>query len=155
MTRDLQSADSQGLVRGVRSFEMRHVTDPVRGSLTMAEFREDLPFIPCRYFITYAIPARQVRGDHAHLRCSQFVLCVNGCCELSLDDGLHQNVFHLDRPTLGVLIPPMTWTRVHHRTPDSALLVLASHPYEPGDYIHDYRRFLALSSREQLQIHQA
>ena len=57
--------------------------------------------------------------------------------------------------TLGLLIAPMIWTRVLHITPDSALLVLASHPYEPGDYIRDYRRFLALSSREQLQIHQA
>ncbi|MBV6498907.1 MAG: TDP-4-oxo-6-deoxy-alpha-D-glucose-3,4-oxoisomerase [Prosthecobacter sp.] len=155
MIRDLQPVAGQSLVRGVRRFEMRHVADPVRGNLTMAEFSDDLPFIPCRYFITYAIPASQVRGDHAHLCCSQFVVCVSGCCDVSLDDGLHQDVFHLDRPTLGLLIPPLTWTRVHHRTADSALLVLASHPYEARDYIHDYRRFLTLASTEELQTSQA
>lgn len=155
MIQDLQHVASQSLVRGVRRFEMRHVADPVRGNLTMAEFSDDLPFIPCRYFITYAIPVSQMRGDHAHLCCSQFVVCVSGCCDVSLDDGLHQDVFHLDRPTLGLLIPPLTWTKVNHRTADSALLVLASHPYEARDYIHDYRRFLTLASPEELPPAQA
>lgn len=155
MILDIQPGTCGSLVKGVCRYEMRHVDDPVRGSLTMAEFSDDLPFIPCRYFITYAIPASQVRGDHAHLRCSQFVICVSGCCEVALDDGLHQEVIRLDRPTQGLLIPPLTWTRVHHQTPDSALLVLASHPYEARDYIHDYRRFLTLAAPEEIQTSQA
>lgn len=138
-------------VRGVRLYEMRQVADPVRGCLTMAEFSDELPFIPCRYFMTYAIPARQVRGDHAHRHCSQFAICVSGCCEVSLDDGLRQGLIRLHRPTQGLLIPPMTWTRVHHCTPDSSLLVLASHSYEPRDYIHDYRQFLTLAAQDESQ----
>jgi hypothetical protein len=41
----------------------------------------------------------------------------------------------------------MTWAVQYKYTPDAVLLVLASHPYDPNDYIRTYSDFLeALSS---------
>jgi len=49
----------------------------------------------------------------------------------------------LTRPSLGVYMPPMTWAVQYKYTPDAVLLVLASHAYDPDDYIRTYDDFLA------------
>ncbi len=131
-------------VRGVRLFEMRHVVDGVRGNLAALEFTQDLPFVPQRIFMTYGIPSQSTRGEHAHLLCAQFLVCVHGECHLCVDDGVNREEFCLNRPTHGVLVPPMVWAREHLHSADSVLLVLASRPYEPADYIRDYSEFLTI-----------
>lgn len=132
------------IVRGVRLFELHSVQDAVRGNLTAGEFALDLPFIPRRYFITYSIPTSQTRGEHAHRVCEQFLTCVNGSCIVAVDDGTHREEFHLDRPSLGVYVPPLVWAVEFHHSADSVLLVFASHSYEPADYVRDYSAFLEL-----------
>lgn len=132
-------------VQGVRIFELRHVLDTKRGNLTALEFGDDLPFIPQRFFWTYGIPSLQTRGEHAHRTCFQFLVCVHGECHLRVDDGENYEEFCLNRPTLGVLVPPMVWATEHLHSADSVLMVLASHPYEPEDYIRDRSQFLAMA----------
>jgi UDP-2-acetamido-3-amino-2,3-dideoxy-glucuronate N-acetyltransferase len=131
-------------VHGVKLYEMRHVVDPVRGHLTVADFSQDLPFQPQRYFLTYAVPTAQTRGEHAHRRCVQFILCTHGECHLRVDDGKNCEEFCLNRPTFGVLVPPMVWATAHLHSPDSVMLVLASRPYEPEDYIRNYSDYLSI-----------
>lgn len=128
-------------VRGVRLHELRHVVDHVRGHLAVVDFEKDLPFQPQRCFFTYAIPDGETRGEHAHRLCSQFLVCTHGECHLRVDDGENREEFCLNRPTLGVLVPPMIWTMAHLHSRDSVLLVLASRVYEPEDYIRDYQDF--------------
>ena len=132
-------------VRGVRLYQMRHIEEPERGNLTVGEFGRDLPFLPERFFITYGIPTGRTRGAHAHRECEQFVLCVRGRCSLEVDDGASREVFRLNRPNTGLYIPPRVWATEFNHTADAALLIFASHPYEPGDYIHDYGVFRALA----------
>lgn len=110
------------------------------------EFERDLPFTPRRCFFTFQIPPEQIRGQHAHRKCSQLLVCVTGHCYVCVDDGRHRERIRLDRPTLGVYVPPMVWASEYQHSPDSTLMVLASHPYEPEDYIHRYDEFLDLTS---------
>lgn len=131
-------------VRGVRLMEMRHIRDDVRGHLTVGEFGRELPFIPRRYFITFQIPSQQTRGEHAHRHCEQFLVCVSGRCSVAVDDGEHQAEYCLDRTTMGIYVPPMVWATEFRHSPDSSLLVFASHPYDAGDYIRDYQEFRTL-----------
>ncbi len=135
-------------VRGVRLFEMRHVLDPVRGNLTALEFTQDLPFVPQRIFMTYGIPSERTRGEHAHLQCEQFLVCVHGECHVLVDDGENREEFCLNRPTHGLLVPRMVWAQEHLQSSDSVLMVLASHPYAPADYIRDYSEFRAMVEGE-------
>ena len=137
-------------VSGVLLYEMRHVVDSVRGNLSVAEFGEALPFLPRRFFVTSGIPSDQVRGEHAHRLCAQFLVCTHGECHVLLDDGKNCEEFCLNRPTLGLLVPPMIWAREHKHSTDSALLVLAERLYEPEDYIRDYSEFLAMIDNESL-----
>ena len=131
-------------VRGVRVYEMRHVVDPVRGHLTAGEFGRDLPFVPQRFFITFGIPTMQTRGEHAHLLCEQFLVCVHGRCCVQVDDGQHSEQITLNHPSLGIYVPPMVWAAEFKHEPGSALMVFASRPYEPEDYIRGYEEFLSL-----------
>jgi len=131
-------------VRGVRLVELPHVRDAGRGDLAVMEFAEALPFKPQRCFWTYAIPGRQVRGEHAHHECSQFLVSLHGACQVSLDDGSIREHIQLDRPKLGLIVPPLTWTVASGHSAGAVLLVLASHAYDPADYIREYNEFLRL-----------
>lgn len=132
-------------VRGVTFHEIRNIMDPTRGNLTVGEFGTELPFIPRRYFITYHVPAQTTRGEHAHRACAQFLLSVAGQCCVKVNDGVEEEEFVLDRPTVGIHIPPMIWATEHKHSLDSRLMVFASLPYDPDDYIRDYAEFQRLA----------
>jgi len=138
---------SDSAVKGVRLYQMRTIIDSTRGNLTVGEFGGELPFVPRRFFLTYQIPERTTRGEHAHLKCEQFLVCVRGSCAVSVDDGLHRDEFILDRPMVGVYVPPMVWAAEHQHSWDSTLMVFASDPYDPADYISDYAEFTRLVRR--------
>ncbi len=131
-------------VRGVRLHTLREVQD-LRGFLCAAEFEQDLPFIPKRCFWVYAVPNQQIRGEHAHRRCAQFLVAVKGRLRVVADDGVRREEFWLDRPNLGLYLPPMTWGIQYGYSEDAVLIVLASDPYSPQDYIRCYDEFLSLT----------
>jgi acetyltransferase-like isoleucine patch superfamily enzyme len=116
----------------------------MRGSLTVADIEQLLPFVPRRCFLVFDVPSREVRGEHAHRRCHQFLLCVNGSCRVLLDDGARRREVFLDRPSLGLYVPPMVWSVQFQHTADAKLMVLASDPYDADDYIRDYAEYCRL-----------
>lgn len=117
----------------------------LRGNLCAWEFERELPFVPKRLFLVYNVPSERTRGEHAHRRCHQLLVCVRGACSVVVDDGLARQEVRLDAPELGLYLPPMMWATQYKYSRDAALLVLASEPYDASDYIRDYRDFLALA----------
>lgn len=114
----------------------------MRGALVAGEMTEILHFVPARYFVVFGVPSRHVRGEHAHRECAQFLTCLAGSLTVHLDDGERRAEVQLDRPSRGLLIPPMVWASQFQYSPDAVLLVLASHPYREDDYIRNYEEFL-------------
>jgi UDP-2-acetamido-3-amino-2,3-dideoxy-glucuronate N-acetyltransferase len=133
-------------VRGVTLHNLKCVED-MRGNLSAGEFEKDIPFAVQRYFLVYDVPSLEVRGEHAHLQCEQFLVAVRGSVHVVADDGAHREQFVLDRPNLGLYMPPMTWGIQYRYSPDAMLMVLASRHYESEDYVRDYERFLELARR--------
>jgi UDP-2-acetamido-3-amino-2,3-dideoxy-glucuronate N-acetyltransferase len=131
-------------VRGVSLHRLKSVED-MRGNLSVGEFGRDIPFEVKRCFLVYDVPSVEVRGEHAHLRCEQFLIAVKGSVHVVADDGVRREQFVLDRPDVGLYMPPMTWGIQHRYSPDAVLLVLASRYYENEDYVRDYDRFLDLA----------
>ncbi|MCK9688348.1 WxcM-like domain-containing protein [Scleromatobacter humisilvae] len=119
----------------------------LRGNLTVGEFDRQVPFTPLRFFMVFGVPSREIRGEHAHLACHQFLICVEGSCALVADDGNKRFEVLLDDPSLGVYLPPMTWGIQYKYSADAKLLVFASHHYDSADYIRDYRQYLQLVAR--------
>jgi hypothetical protein len=130
-------------VPGVTLHKLKRVND-LRGDLCVGEFASLVPFVPRRYFLVFGVPSREVRGEHAHRRCHQFLVCVQGSVSVVVDDGSAREEVLLDAPDLGLHIPPMIWGTQSRYTPDAMLLVFASRRYEPSDYIRDYGRYQRL-----------
>ncbi len=132
-------------VRGVFMRRLSSFAD-LRGSLCVAGVAKDLPFIPQRFFIVHDVPSKYVRGEHAHLQCQQFLICVSGSCCVVVDDGQEREEFALDNPEIGLYLPPMVWGIQYKFSPSASLLVFASQIYDPDDYIRDYDLFTKLAS---------
>lgn len=133
-------------VKGVTIHTFPLVKD-LRGDLSVGEFEKDIPFIPRRYFLVFDVPSSKVRGEHAHKICHQFLICVKGSCTLVADDGVNRTEITLDKPNLGVHLPPMTWGTQYKYSLDAVLLVFASEHYDNGDYIRDYHDFVSLINK--------
>lgn len=113
-----------------------------RGKLVVIEGGEAVPFDIKRVFYIYGSDATVVRGQHAN-RESQFVLInVAGKSKVRITDGNEEIVIELDKPMMGVYIPPMLWKDMYDFSSDSVLLVLASTHYDGGEYIRDYDEYL-------------
>jgi hypothetical protein len=120
---------------------MRRVVD-ARGALTVGEVPTEVPFYPARYFVVFDVPSTELRGEHAHRQCEQFLMCLHGSVRIVLDDGTDRCEVTLDRPDMGVFMPTMIWGTQYQYTADAVMLVFASRPYEAEDYIRSYDEFL-------------
>jgi acetyltransferase-like isoleucine patch superfamily enzyme len=118
----------------------------MRGSLAAIEFASQCPFTPKRLFFVYGVPSTQVRGEHAHFQCHQFLIAVAGFVSVSVDDGKDRDSIILDSPNLGLYIPPLTWGSQYRFSHDAVLAVLASHEYDESDYIRDYESFRKIAN---------
>lgn len=116
----------------------------MRGRIAVAEAGVEVPFTPARTFLIYDVPSPQVRGEHALRTCHEFIVPAAGSAAVVVDDGRSRLEFALDDPQCGLHVPAMTWRSLYRFTPGTVLLVLASEPYDAGDYIRDYDEFLAL-----------
>jgi dTDP-4-dehydrorhamnose 3,5-epimerase-like enzyme len=132
-------------VRGVTVHSLPVIAD-LRGDLSVGDFERQIPFLPRRYFIVFNVPNREVRGEHAHRQCHEFLVCVRGSCAVIADDGTQRTEVVLDAPNIGVLLPAMTWRTQYKHSPDALLLVFASEYYDANDYVRDYGEFLSLVS---------
>src|SRR5690349_21662843 len=129
---------------GVRGADLYHfpLLQDRRGELAIGELGKGFPFRPKRYFIVSRVAPRIQRGEHAHRRCHQLLVSAHGSCHVVVDDGTARREVILNHPSVGLHVPPMIWCEQHSHSPDSALLVIASEPYDAGDYIRDYAAFV-------------
>lgn len=121
--------------------QLPKITDQ-RGNLTFIESARHLPFEFKRIFYIYDVPTGTDRGAHAHKSLHQFVICLSGSFDVMLDDGFSKKTIHMNRPWLGLHIPPLIWAAEVNFDPGSLYLVLASDYYDESDYIRDYDEFL-------------
>lgn len=112
------------------------------GNITPIHNFKEIPFAIKRVFYLYDVPGGESRGGHAHKECHQFLIAVSGSFEILLDDGTAKRVVQLNRPYLGLHIPPGIWANEYNFSSGSICLVLTSHPYSEQDYIRNYDDFL-------------
>jgi UDP-2-acetamido-3-amino-2,3-dideoxy-glucuronate N-acetyltransferase len=113
-----------------------------RGDLSVGEFQRDVPFQPKRYFLVFNVPGETKRGEHAHLKCHQFLICVKGSCTAVVDDGISRQEISLNSPDIGLYLPPLTWGTQYKYSGDAVLLVFTSEYYDASDYVADYAEFV-------------
>jgi dTDP-4-dehydrorhamnose 3,5-epimerase-like enzyme len=112
-----------------------------RGNITPVTSLKEIPFQIKRIFYLYDIPGGESRGAHAHIECHQFLVSILGSFEVELDDGYNKRIIKLDRSYYGLYIPPMIWASEINFSSGSICLTIASHLYDPKDYVRDYNKF--------------
>ncbi len=136
-----EAASAGKNARNKRIYPIPSFSD-VRGELSVLEFEKILPFPVKRMFYTYGVSSDNVRGEHAHKVCEQFLIAVAGSLHVIIDDGDKREEYVLDTPREGLHLPSGCWGIQYKHSPDCVLLVLASHSYDAGDYIRNYDDFL-------------
>ena len=118
-----------------------------RGSLTICESGQQIDFVMRRARWVYGVPTDAVRGGHGHYRTTQLFVAVAGSLVITVDDGARRERVSLDTPARGLCIPPLVWIETADFSAGTVLLMLASEPHDPKDYIRDYGELAAAAER--------
>lgn len=117
------------------------IGDP-RGYLVAVENNKNIPFEIKRVFYVYGSQEKIVRGKHAHYRAQQLIICINGSCDFTVDDGSRRETIKMDSRTRALYIPAGVWDEFTNFSPDCVVMVLSDELYDPDDYIKNYEEFL-------------
>lgn len=140
-TDEINKKKIENVVSGVDIIKIPIVKD-IRGELSHAEFKKEIPFLVKRFFMVFNVPSKEVRGEHAHKKLHQFLVCIKGSVNVIVDDGRKRSEIILDTPELGLWVKPKVWSTQYKYSQDAVLLVFASEKYISEDYIRDYSKFL-------------
>jgi hypothetical protein len=124
-----------------RMLDLPKIQDP-RGNLTFIESDRHVPFAIQRVYYLYDVPGGSDRGGHAHKTLHQFIIAMSGSFDVVLDDGKGRKRVHLSRSYNGLYLCPMIWRELDNFSSGSVCMVLASAPFDEGDYIRDYAQFM-------------
>src|SRR5947209_7358930 len=124
-----------------KMIDLPKIADP-RGNLTFLEAGRHIPFAIKRVFYLYDVPGGAERAGHALKKCEQFLIAMSGSFDVLAYNGKEKQRIHLNRSYNGLYLPPMVWREMDNFSSGSVCLVLASEPYNEGDYYRDYREYL-------------
>lgn len=116
------------------------------GNITSLNGEKDIPFKISRVFYLYDIPGGEERGAHAHKECHQLLVAASGAFDVLLDDGRNKRMVTLNRPYMGLHIPPGIWAAELGFSSGAICLVLTSHKYDENDYIRNYNEYLKVKN---------
>jgi dTDP-4-dehydrorhamnose 3,5-epimerase-like enzyme len=116
-----------------------------RGTLVPIELSE-IPFEVKRLFFVNNVPENVIRGNHAHFKTKQILICLTGKIEIILDDG-NQKISHTLNQYEKILIPELVWDYITFKKENTSILVLCSSIFDPNDYIGDYKEFVKIINK--------
>jgi len=128
-------------IKKCKYIDLPVIADP-RGSLSVVESDNQVPFDIKRVYYLYDVPGGASRGGHAHKNLHQLIIAVSGSFDVILDDGNNREVFQLNRSYKGLYVCPMVWRELENFTSGAVCLVLASDYYDESDYYRDYQEFV-------------
>ena len=113
----------------------------LRGELIAIDAEFDLPFDIKRIFYIKKMDKLE-RGFHAHRKCVQILVPIQGSFTLKLFDGEKHSEFFLDKSNEGCTIPLYNWLKMSNFSSDCIIMVICSYKYDEDEYIRDYDLFL-------------
>jgi len=125
----------------VNVIELAKITD-ARGSLGFVETGKHVPFEIRRVFYIYGVPKGVKRGGHAHKKCKQMFIVLQGSADIATDDGKSKSIHSFSGPTEGLYVPERTWVEMQNISEGAVIIVMCSEHYDPDDYVKDYVLFI-------------
>ena len=118
----------------VRLLDVPAISDD-RGTLRVLD-ELNLPFQCKRVYWLCDVPADQKRGNHAHRALQQVFVAISGAFSIRVwkEDAPGVSL-SLRRDGPALYVQSGCWRELSDFTSDAVALVLASEPYDPGDYV--------------------
>lgn len=113
------------------------------GDLIPIEFANFSLFKIKRIFTVSNVPKGEIRGNHAHYKTKQFLICISGKIQVFLDNGNYQQEIIIEKGE-GVFVDKFIWDYQKFLTGKDFMLVLCSTKYDKLDYIEDKKSFYSL-----------
>jgi len=117
-----------------------HVYTEERGDLLPVEM-DTIPFEVKRTFMVYNVPKGVSRGFHAHHKCQQYLLCVNGEIEVTLIPMKGKEELIVLKKGQGCFVDTYIWDSQKFMTGNDILMVFCSINFDRDDYITDIEKF--------------
>ncbi len=117
------------------------------GTLTMFDHK-NIPFEIRRVLTIQNMKNIDVRGGHTHHRTHQILVCVNGQCDIDMDNGKEKKTITLNNSAQGIVLYPYVWHTMRNFKNDTILMVFANADYDEKDYIRSYDEFLKFAKKK-------
>jgi dTDP-4-dehydrorhamnose 3,5-epimerase-like enzyme len=136
--------DNNKIAKNCHYLEAQKFVDGFDGWLGILEKGKNIPFeIKRVYYINNLFAHENVaRGKHAHKKLEQALFCVNGSCDIVIDDGENRREIVLANDHQGIYLGSKVWHEMKNFRNNCILLVLASDFFDEADYIRDYQKFI-------------
>ena len=97
-----------------------------------------------RLFWVTGVPKGTTRGNHAHYKTRQMLICIKGSITVHLKyQNEVEDIFPLTA-NQWCFVDKLVWDAQTFSSPDDILLVLADTFYDKEDYITDFKKFTEL-----------
>ena len=126
----------------VEYYDLGCFPEAEKGCLVPLESKQNIPFEIKRSFYIYDAPNNIIRGNHAHKKTEQVLICLKGKCKITCRDEEKQVNYILDDPTKAIYVPNGIWGEEQYLTSDTILLVYCSTGYSEADYIRDFEEYV-------------
>ena len=126
--------------------ELPRITD-IRGDLSFVENMDQVPFSIKRVYWLTGVVSGAWREGHAYRSQWELLVALSGSFTVVSDGVEGPSLWHLDKPSDGLLMPPLTWRELHRFSANAVALVLSSGEYAESEYVRSRNEFDALIGR--------
>src|SRR3989344_8689959 len=137
-------------IKNISLINLRSFSD-VRGSLSVAEIKKELPFAVKRVFFIHNVKKSAERACHASKVQREVLFCLNGSFKVDIDDGFNKQTIVLAGPARGLYFGKNLWGRLYDFSKDCIILALCDTEYIANDHITDYKEFLKIARKKNKQ----
>lgn len=100
-------------------------------------FENLLPGEIKRVYYISNVPKNSIRGKHRHHKTWQALICINGSCNVLVNNNIEETNYLLKDKSKCLIIEPKDWHQMDQFSDDCILLVIANENYDVNDYIDE------------------
>ena len=126
-------------VSDVENISITSISDKSANILVLEE--KELPLRKFERTFVVTCSKGLLRGNHAHLECTQMMVCILGSVKVQVDDSFSQARYSLNKGSV-LLIPPGIWSTQDYLEERNILAVLCDKLFVEEDYLRNYDDFI-------------
>jgi dTDP-4-dehydrorhamnose 3,5-epimerase-like enzyme len=122
----------------LKKINLNEIKIKLKGSITVAEYSKQIPFLIKRFYLLHNTPLDTIRGRHAHKKTKIVLICLTGKCKVTIFKNSERNkTFILSNQKTALFINNKIFKEIKFLKEKTMLAVLASEKYSKRDYMYE------------------